>query len=142
MTALLDRDAVDEAQKLFEAYIQQENAWLKLAHQYQANLNEEMKHLRELFIAAMRTDGYTVMLDPEAGDGCDDTDDLMGRVEVERRTLHSQRIYNAPDIDRLTYEAIKNDAGASETDRLLASKYHLTQQQLLASWRLIAIVRS
>ncbi len=127
---LLEQGATDEALKILTSYANQEDLWLRLAHQYQANLNEEMKHLRELFVAAIRADGYTVTLDPEASDGCDDTDDLMGRVEVERRTLHAHRIYHAPDIDRAQYEAIKNDAGASETDRLLASKYHLTQQQL------------
>jgi hypothetical protein len=54
----------------------------------------------------------------------------MGRVEVERRVVQSRRIYHAPDITRLEYEAIRNNPGANELDRVLASKYYLTQQQL------------
>jgi hypothetical protein len=127
---LLDRGAADEAMKILTSYTQKDDIWLKLAHQYKANLNEEMKHLRELFVEAMVADGYTVSIDPEDVDGCDDTDDLMGRVEVERRVVQSRRIYEAPDIDRLTYEEIRNDPSANELDRLLASKYYLTQQQL------------
>ena len=127
---LLDRGAADEAMKILTSYANKEDLWLKLAHQYKANLNEEMKHLRELFIEAMLADGYTVTLDPEDIDGCDDTDDLMGRVEVERRVVQSRRIYDAPDITRLEYEAIRNNPSANELDRVLASKYYLTQQQL------------
>lgn len=127
---LLDRGAADEAMKILTSYADKEDIWLKLAHQYKANLNEEMKHLRELFVEAMVADGYTVTIDPEDIDGCDDTDDLMGRVEVERRVVQSRRIYEAPDIDRLTYEEIRNDPSANELDRLLANKYYLTQQQL------------
>jgi hypothetical protein len=89
-----------------------------------------MKHLRELFVEAMVADGYTVSIDSEDIDGCDDTDDLMGRVEVERRVVQSRRIYDAPDITRLEYEAIRNNPSANELDRVLASKYYLTQQQL------------
>jgi hypothetical protein len=127
---LLDKGAADEAMKILTSYANKEDIWLKLAHQYKANLNEEMKHLRELFVEAMVADGYTVTIDPEDVDGCDDTDDLMGRVEVERRVVQSRRIYEAPDIDRLTYEEIRNDPSANELDRLLANKYYLTQQQL------------
>jgi hypothetical protein len=127
---LLDRGAADEAMKILTSYAHKENLWLKLAHQYKASLNEEMKHLRELFVEAMLADGYTVTLDPEDVDGCDDTDDLMGRVEVERRVVQSRRIYDAPDITRLEYEAIRNNPSANELDRVLASKYYLTQQQL------------
>jgi hypothetical protein len=127
---LLDKGAADEAMKILTNYAQKEDLWLKLAHQYKANLNEEMKHLRELFIEAMVADGYTVTIDPEDIDGCDDTDDLMGRVEVERRVVQSRRIYDAPDITRLEYEAIRNNPSANELDRILASKYYLTQQQL------------
>jgi hypothetical protein len=127
---LLDRGSVDEAMNILTSYAQKEDHWLKLAHQYKASLNEEMKHLRELFIEAMVTDGYTVTIDSEDLDGCDDTDDLMGRVEVERRVMQSRRIYEAPNIDRLTYEAIRNNPSANEIDRLLASKHYLTQQQL------------
>jgi hypothetical protein len=127
---LLDRGSVDEAMNILTSYAQKEDHWLKLAHQYKASLNEEMKHLRELFIEAMVTDGYTVTIDSEDRDGCDDTDDLMGRVEVERRVMQSRRIYEAPNIDRLTYEAIRNNPSANEIDRLLASKHYLTQQQL------------
>ncbi len=127
---LLDKGAADEAMKILTSYANQEDLWLKLAHQYKANLNEEMKHLRELFVEAMVADGYTVTIDPEDVDGCDDTDDLMGRVEVERRVVQSRRIYDAPDITRLEYEAIRNNPGANELDRVLASKYYLTQQQL------------
>jgi hypothetical protein len=127
---LLDKGAADEAMKILTNYAQKEDLWLKLAHQYKANLNEEMKHLRELFVEAMVADGYTVTIDPEDIDGCDDTDDLMGRVEVERRVVQSRRIYDAPDITRLEYEAIRNNPSANELDRLLASKYYLTQQQL------------
>jgi hypothetical protein len=127
---LLDKGAADEAMKILTNYAQKEDLWLKLAHQYKANLNEEMKHLRELFVAAMIADGYTVTIDPEDIDGCDDTDDLMGRVEVERRVVQSRRIYDAPDITRLEYEAIRNNPSANELDRVLASKYYLTQQQL------------
>jgi hypothetical protein len=127
---LLDKGAADEAMKILTSYTQKEDLWLKLAHQYKANLNEEMKHLRELFIEAMVTDGYTISIDSEDIDGCDDTDDLMGRVEVERRVVQSRRIYDAPDITRLEYEAIRNNPSANELDRILASKYYLTQQQL------------
>jgi hypothetical protein len=127
---LLDNGSVDEAMKILTSYAQKEDLWLKLAHQYKANLNEEMKHLRELFIDAMMADGYTVTVDPEDVDGCDDTDDLMGRVEVERRVVQSRRIYDAPDITRLEYEAIRNNPSANELDRVLANKYYLTQQQL------------
>ncbi|NJR32001.1 MAG: hypothetical protein HC778_02915, partial [Chamaesiphon sp. CSU_1_12] len=127
---LLDKGAADEAMKILTNYAQKEDLWLKLAHQYKANLNEEMKHLRELFVEAMVADGYTVSIDPEDVDGCDDTDDLMGRVEVERRVVQSRRIYDAPDITRLEYEAIRNNPSANELDRVLASKYYLTQQQL------------
>ena len=127
---LLDKGAADEAMKILTDYANKEDLWLKLAHQYKANLNEEMKHLRELFVEAIVADGYTVSTDPEDIDGCDDTDDLMGRVEVERRVVQSRRIYEAPDIDRLTYEEIRNDPSANELDRLLANKYYLTQQQL------------
>jgi hypothetical protein len=127
---LLDKGAADEAMKILTNYAQKEDLWLKLAHQYKANLNEEMKHLRELFVEAMVADGYTVSIDSEDIDGCDDTDDLMGRVEVERRVLQSRRIYDAPDITRLEYEAIRNNPSANELDRVLASKYYLTQQQL------------
>jgi hypothetical protein len=127
---LLDKGAADEAMKILTNYAQKEDLWLKLAHQYKANLNEEMKHLRELFVEAMVADGYTVSIDPEDIDGCDDTDDLMGRVEVERRVVQSRRIYDAPDITRLEYEAIRNNPSANELDRVLASKYYLTQQQL------------
>jgi hypothetical protein len=127
---LLDKGAADEAMKILTSYANKEDLWLKLAHQYKANLNEEMKHLRELFVEAMVADGYTVKIDPEDIDGCDDTDDLMGRVEVERRVVQSRRIYDAPDITRLEYEAIRNNPSANELDRVLASKYYLTQQQL------------
>jgi hypothetical protein len=127
---LLDRGSVDEAMNILTSYAHREDHWLKLAHQYKASLNEEMKHLRELFIGAMVTDGYNITVDSEDRDGCDDTDDLMGRVEVERRVMQSRRIYEAPNIDRLTYEAIRNNPNANETDRLLASKHYLTQQQL------------
>jgi hypothetical protein len=127
---LLDKGAADEAMKILTNYAQKEDLWLKLAHQYKANLNEEMKHLRELFVEAMVADGYTVSIDPEDVDGCDDTDDLMGRVEVERRVVQSRRIYDAPDLTRLEYEAIRNNPSANELDRILASKYYLTQQQL------------
>ena len=127
---LLDRGSVDEAMNILTSYAQKEDHWLKLAHQYKASLNEEMKHLRELFVEAMVTDGYTVTIDREDQGGCDDTDDLMGRVEVERRVMQSRRIYEAPNIDRLTYEAIRNNPSANEIDRLLASKHYLTQQQL------------
>jgi hypothetical protein len=127
---LLDKGAADEAMKILTSYTQKEDLWLKLAHQYKANLNEEMKHLRELFVEAMVADGYTVSIDSEDIDGCDDTDDLMGRVEVERRVVQSRRIYDAPDITRLEYEAIRNNPSANELDRVLASKYYLTQQQL------------
>ena len=127
---LLDKGAADEAMKILTSYANKEDIWLKLAHQYKANLNEEMKHLRELFVEAMVADGYTVTIDPEDVDGCDDTDDLMGRVEVERRVIQSRRIYDAPDITRLEYEAIRNNPSANELDRILASKYYLTQQQL------------
>jgi hypothetical protein len=127
---LLDKGAADEAMKILTNYANKEDLWLKLAHQYKANLNEEMKHLRELFIEAMVADGYTVTLDDEDVQGCDDTDDLMGRVEVERRVVQSRRIYDAPDITRLEYEAIRNNPSANELDRVLASKYYLTQQQL------------
>jgi hypothetical protein len=127
---LLARGSVDEAMNILTSYAQKEDHWLKLAHQYKASLNEEMKHLRELFVAAMVTDGYTVTIDREDLDGCDDTDDLMGRVEVERRVVQSRRIYEAPNIDRLQYEAIRNNPSANEIDRLLASKHYLTQQQL------------
>jgi hypothetical protein len=127
---LLDKGAADEAMKILTNYAQKEDLWLKLAHQYKANLNEEMKHLRELFVEAMVADGYTVSIDSEDIDGCDDTDDLMGRVEVERRVVQSRRIYDAPDITRLEYEAIRNNPSANELDRVLASKYYLTQQQL------------
>jgi hypothetical protein len=127
---LLDKGAADEAMKILTNYANKEDLWLKLAHQYKANLNEEMKHLRELFVEAMVADGYTVTIDPEDIDGCDDTDDLMGRVEVERRVVQSRRIYDAPDITRLEYEAIRNNPSANELDRVLASKYYLTQQQL------------
>jgi hypothetical protein len=127
---LLDKGAADEAMKILTSYANKEDLWLKLAHQYKANLNEEMKHLRELFVEAMVADGYTVSIDPEDIDGCDDTDDLMGRVEVERRVVQSRRIYDAPDITRLEYEAIRNNPSANELDRVLASKYYLTQQQL------------
>jgi hypothetical protein len=78
----------------------------------------------------MIADGYTVTIDSEDIDGCDDTDDLMGRVEVERRVVQSRRIYDAPDLTRLEYEAIRNNPSANELDRVLASKYYLTQQQL------------
>ena len=128
--ALLDNGLVDEAMKILTSYANKEDLWLKLAHQYKANLNEEMKHLRELFVEAMVADGYTVTIDPEDIEGCDDTDDLMGRVEVERRVVQSRRIYDAPDITRLEYEAIRNNPSANEFDRVLASKYYLTQQQL------------
>ncbi len=128
--ALLDTGAADEAIKILTSYANKEDLWLKLAHQYKANLNEEMKHLRELFVEAMVADGYTVSTDPEDIDGCDDTDDLMGRVEVERRVVQSRRIYDAPDLTRLEYEAIRNNPSANELDRVLASKYYLTQQQL------------
>jgi hypothetical protein len=127
---LLDNGSVDEAMKILTSYANKEDLWLKLAHQYKANLNEEMKHLRELFVEAMVADGYTVSIDPEDVDGCDDTDDLMGRVEVERRVVQSRRIYDAPDITRLEYEAIRNNPSANELDRVLANKYYLTQQQL------------
>jgi hypothetical protein len=127
---LLDKGAADEAMKILTSYANKEDIWLKLAHQYKANLNEEMKHLRELFVEAMVADGYTVTIDPEDVDGCDDTDDLMGRVEVERRVVQSRRIYDAPDITRLEYEAIRNNSSANELDRVLANKYYLTQQQL------------
>ena len=127
---LLDKGAADEAMKILNNYAHKEDLWLKLAHHYKANLNEEMKHLRELFVEAMVADGYTVSIDPEDIDGCDDTDDLMGRVEVERRVVQSRRIYDAPDITRLEYEAIRNNPSANELDRVLASKYYLTQQQL------------
>uniref|UniRef100_UPI0035932846 plasmid replication protein, CyRepA1 family n=1 Tax=Chamaesiphon sp. TaxID=2814140 RepID=UPI0035932846 len=127
---LLDKGAADEAMKILTSYANKEDLWLKLAHQYKANLNEEMKHLRELFVEAMVADGYTVTIDPEDVDGCDDTDDLMGRVEVERRVVQSRRIYDALDITRLEYEAIRNNPSANELDRVLASKYYLTQQQL------------
>jgi hypothetical protein len=127
---LLDKGAADEAMKILTSYAHKEDLWLKLAHQYKANLNEEMKHLRELFIEAMLADGYTVTIDREDIDGCDDTDDLMGRVEVERRVVQSRRIYNAPDITRIEYEAIRNNASANEFDRVLANKFYLTQQQL------------
>jgi hypothetical protein len=127
---LLDNGSIEEAAKMLANYANKEDIWLKLAHQYKANLNEEMKHLRELFIEAMVADGYTVSIDPEDIDGCDDTDDLMGRVEVERRVVQSRRIYDAPDITRLEYEAIRNNPSANELDRVLANKYYLTQQQL------------
>ena len=127
---LLDKGAADEAMKILTSYANKEDIWLKLAHQYKANLNEEMKHLHELFVEAMVADGYTVTIDPEDVDGCDDTDDLMGRVEVERRVVQSRRIYDAPDLTRLEYEAIRNNPSANELDRVLASKYYLTQQQL------------
>ena len=127
---LLDNGSVDEAIKMLTNYANKEDIWLKLAHQYKANLNEEMKHLHELFVEAMVADGYTVSIAPEDVDGCDDTDDLMGRVEVERRVVQSRRIYNAPDITRLEYEAIRNNPSANELDRVLANKYYLTQQQL------------
>ena len=127
---LLDKGAADEAMKILTNYANKEDIWLKLAHQYKANLNEEMKHLRELFVEAMVADGYTVTIDREDVDGCDDTDDLMGRVEVERRVIQSRRIYDAPDLTRLEYEAIRNNPSANELDRVLASKYYLTQQQL------------
>jgi hypothetical protein len=127
---LLDKGAADEAMKILTNYANKEDLWLKLAHHYKANLNEEMKHLRELFVEAMVADGYTVSIDSEDIDGCDDTDDLMGRVEVERRVVQSRRIYDAPDITRLEYEAIRNNPSANELDRVLASKYYLTQQQL------------
>ena len=127
---LLDKGAAVEAMKILTSYANKEDLWLKLAHQYKANLNEEMKHLRELFVEAMVADGYTVSKDREDIDGCDDTDDLMGRVEVERRVVQSRRIYDAPDITRLEYEAIRNNPSANELDRVLASKYYLTQQQL------------
>ncbi len=136
--ALLDKGDVERAMTILNNYTQKEDEWLKLAHQYKASLNEEMRHLKELFIEAMVKDGYAVTLDRETSalrnredvDGCDDTDDLMGKVEIERRTIHATRLYNAPDIDKRAYEAIKNNATANETERLLASKYYLTQQQL------------
>ncbi len=49
-----------EASDLLTSLTQGDNSWLTLAHQYKANLNEEMWHLRELFIAAMMEDGYSV----------------------------------------------------------------------------------
>jgi hypothetical protein len=119
-----------EASELLKSLTQGDNYWLSLAHQYKANLNEEMWHLRELFIAAMMEDGYIVTVDGEDIDGCDDTEELMGRVELERRVIQSQRLYQARDITRLEYEAIKNNPTAGEAERLLASKYYLTQQQL------------
>jgi hypothetical protein len=127
---LLENGSVDEAVKMLTNYANKEDIWLKLAHQYKANLNEEMKYLRELFVEAMVTDGYTVTIDSEDVDGCDDADDLMGRVEVERRVVQSRRIYDAPDITRLEYDAIRNNPSANELDRVLAGKYYLTQQQL------------
>jgi hypothetical protein len=128
--ALLEQGAADEVMVVLNEYAQKEDAWLKLAHQYKANLNEEMKHLKELFVAAMLADGYVVTIDPEDNDGCDDTNDLMGKVETERRVLQSRRMFDAPDIDKLQYEQIRNNACANETERLLAGKYYLTQQQL------------
>jgi hypothetical protein len=127
---LMMNGLADEASELLKSLTQGDNYWLSLAHQYKANLNEEMWHLRELFIAAMMEDGYIVTVDGEDIDGCDDTQELMGRVELERQVIQSQRLYQARDITRLEYEAIKNNPTAGEAERLLASKYYLTQQQL------------
>jgi hypothetical protein len=59
---LLDKGAADAAMKILTSYANKEDLWLKLAHQYKANLNEEMKYLRELFVEAMVADGYTVTI--------------------------------------------------------------------------------
>jgi|GEM_PF-4117496 len=128
--ALLDKGMADEAMAILKTYAAHDDPWLKLAHQYKANLNHELQNLRELFVEAMVGDGYTVTVDGEDIDGCDDTNDLFGRVEVERRVTQSRRIYNAPDINRAQYEQIRNNASANETERLLANKHRLTQQQL------------
>ena len=128
--ALLDKGMADEAMAILKTYAAKDDPWLKLAHQYKANLNHELQNLRELFIEAMRGDGYTVTVDSEDIEGCDDTNDLFGRVEVERRVTQSRRIYNAPDINRAQYEQIRHNASANEVERLLANKHRLTQQQL------------
>ncbi|WP_373538865.1 plasmid replication protein, CyRepA1 family [Chamaesiphon sp.] len=127
---LLDLNLVDEATGILSSYSQTEDVWLKLAHKYKGGLNEEMKHLRELFVEAMVADGYQVTIDPEGIEGCDDTHELMGQVETERRVVQSRRIYEAPDLTKVEYELIRQNAGASEYDRLLASKHYLTHQQL------------
>jgi hypothetical protein len=62
---LLDNGSIEEAVKMLANYANKEDLWLKLAHQYKASLNEEMKYLRELFVEAMVADGYTVSIDPE-----------------------------------------------------------------------------
>jgi hypothetical protein len=127
LSYLLDEGKIDDAKDLVNACKQQEDAWLKLAHKYKAIHNEEMRHLKELFIKRMREDGYRVTLDSDEDLGCADTEELFKKVEMERQVIRSTNLYNAPNIDKRAYETIKNNLTASESDRIMAAKYHLTQ---------------
>ncbi len=131
LKSLLDEGRIDELKQITDAGIFEVTPWMKLAHKYKSIHNHEMQHLKELFVAQMREDGYTVTIDGGEDDlGCADTEELFEKVEMERQVIRSHQIFNAPNIDKKTYEGIKACLTSNESDRLAAAKYFLTQIQL------------
>lgn len=129
LDVLKNPQMVEDAAQVLTTCTKEQNFWLTLAHKHKASLNEEMKHLRELFIEAMQADGYQVMVD-SGTERCGDTQELMSRVEIERRVVESKRLYEAIDITKTQYDSIRKNISANEYDRLIAAKYYLTQQYL------------
>ncbi len=129
LAELLDENRVEEAKNFLAAHQQNDEKWHKLAYETKANLSEEMKYLQEIYIEALRADGNTVIVEGEEIEGCDDTQNLMTRVEVERRVTHSTQLHGAAKISKEEYEKIRNNPNANESDRLKAAKHHFTERQ-------------
>jgi hypothetical protein len=140
LKSLLDEGKIDELKQIANDPACANNLWIKLAHKYKAIHNHEMQHLKELFVKQMRDDGYTVTtalggracaFDGGEDDlGCADTEELFEKVEMERQVIRSHQIFNAPNIDKNTYDGIKACLTSNESDRIAAAKYFLTQIQL------------
>jgi hypothetical protein len=131
LKSLLDEGRIDELKQITDAGIFEVTPWIKLAHKYKAIHNHEMQHLKELFVKQMRDDGYTVTVEGGEDDlGCADTEELFEKVDMERQVIRSHQIFNAPNIDKNTYDGIKACLTSNESDRIAATKYFLTQIQL------------
>jgi hypothetical protein len=131
LKSLLDRGKIDELEQITDAGIFEVTPWIKLAYKYKSIHNHEMQHLKELFVKQMREDGYNVVVDGGEDDlGCADTEELFEKIDMERQVIRSHQIFNAPNMDKNTYEGIKACLTSNESDRIAATKYFLTQIQL------------
>jgi hypothetical protein len=131
LKSLLNEGKIDELEQIIDSQACTTNLWIKLAHKYKSIHNHEMQHLKELFVKQMREDGYNVVVDGGEDDaGCADTEELFEKIDMERQVIRSHQIFNAPNIDKNTYEGIKACLTSNESDRIAATKYFLTQIQL------------